>query len=61
VIGDLGKGWEIQVQPVAVQSKPKRMQDVGGGCGNEGLYIPPIRPLPGSQPDLSETLRHIPA
>ena len=27
MIGDWGKGWEIQVQPVAVQSKPKRMQE----------------------------------
>jgi hypothetical protein len=43
VIGDRGKGWEIQVQPVAVQSKPKRMQD--GDVGTKSLYIPPIRPL----------------
>ena len=27
MIGDWGKGWEIQVQPVAVQSKPIRMQE----------------------------------
>jgi hypothetical protein len=41
MIGDWGKGWKIQVQLVAVQSKPKRMQDAGGGCGNEGLLYPP--------------------
>jgi hypothetical protein len=48
VIGDWGKGWEIQVQPVAVQSKPKgcRMQE--GDAGTKSLYIPPIRPLSGS-------------
>jgi hypothetical protein len=45
MIGDWGKGWEIQVQPVAVQSKPKRMQDVGRDVGTKSLYIPPIRPL----------------
>jgi hypothetical protein len=28
VVGHWGKGWEIQVQPVAVQSKPKRMRKV---------------------------------
>jgi hypothetical protein len=44
VIGDWGKGWEIQVQPVAVQSKPKKMLE--GDVGMKGLYIPPIRPLP---------------
>jgi hypothetical protein len=31
VIGDWGKGWEIQVQPVAVQSKPKK----DAGCRKE--------------------------
>jgi hypothetical protein len=40
VIGDWGKGWEIQVQPVAVQSKPKRMQDAGRRCGNEEPLYP---------------------
>ena len=40
MIGDWGKGWEIQVQPVAVQSKPKRMQDAGGRCGNEEPLYP---------------------
>ena len=43
MIGDWGKGWEIQVQPVAVQSKPKRMQEED--VGTKSLYIPPIRPL----------------
>jgi hypothetical protein len=28
------------VQPVAVQSKPKRMQDVGRRCGNEEPLYP---------------------
>jgi hypothetical protein len=43
VIGNWGKGWEIQVQLVAVQSKLKRMQKE---MGSEGpLYIPSIRPL----------------
>ena len=48
MIGDWGKGWEIQVQLVAVctvQSKPKRMQE--GDVGAKSLYNPPIRPLPG--------------
>jgi hypothetical protein len=31
VIGDWEKGWEIQVQPVAVQSKPKK----DAGCRKE--------------------------
>jgi hypothetical protein len=31
VIGNWGKGWEIQVQPVAVQSKPKK----DAGCRKE--------------------------
>ena len=31
MIGDWGKGWEIQVQPVAVQSKPKK----DAGCRKE--------------------------
>ena len=40
MIGDWGKGWEIQVQPVAVQSKPKRMHDAGRRCENEEpLYL----------------------
>jgi hypothetical protein len=43
VIGDWGKGWEIQVQSVTVQSKAKRMQE--GEVGTKSLYIPPIRPL----------------
>jgi hypothetical protein len=42
VMGNWGKGWEIQVQLVAVQSKLKRMQKE---IGKEGLlYIPSIRP-----------------
>jgi hypothetical protein len=47
-MGDWGKRWEIQVQPVAVQSKPKKgckMQE--GDAGTKSLYIPPIRPLSG--------------
>ena len=43
MIGDWGKGWEIQVQPVTVQSKPKRMQE--GDVGTKSIYILPIRPL----------------
>jgi hypothetical protein len=43
VIGDWVKGWEIQVQPVAVQLKPKRMQEED--VGTKSLYIPPNRPL----------------
>jgi hypothetical protein len=31
------------VQPVAVQSKLKRMQE--GDVGTKSLYIPPIKPL----------------
>ena len=38
--GDWRKGWEIQVQPVAVQSKPKRMQDAERRCGNEEPLYP---------------------
>ena len=43
MIGDWEKGWEIQVQLVAVQSKPKRMQK--GDVGMKSLYIPSIRPM----------------
>ena len=34
------KDPEIQVQPIAVQSKPKIMQDAGGRCGNEEPLYP---------------------
>ena len=39
----LREGVEIQVQPVAVQSKPKRMQEEGVRA--KSLYVAPIRPL----------------
>jgi hypothetical protein len=42
VIGNRGKGWEIQVQPVAVQSKLEK--DAEGSGDRRGLYIPCIRP-----------------
>ena len=49
VIGNWEKGWGIQVRPVAVQSKLKRMQkDAEGNGGKRSLYIPSIRPLSGN-------------
>jgi hypothetical protein len=41
-----GKGWEIQVQPGAVQSKLKRM--LNEMWERRSLYIPLIRPLSGN-------------
>ena len=42
MISDWGKGWEIQEQPVAVQSKPKSMQE--GDVGTKSFISLPLDP-----------------